>query len=394
MILIVSFNARGIANLAKKLGLKFAVVDFWGDQDLFPLTEKIYTIFKPQFKSYEAFPNPRENEGKLVELALEVISKENIEGVLIGSGLDDRPELWRRISLVVPILGNTPACIKAARDVIAVHKKLDELGIQHPLTIQATKISEILDFIEEVGFPLVIKPHKTAGGEEICCIRNRSELIKFCHKNSKTLGEYYIQEYIKGEDISTTMVGDTKNFTVLSINRQLIGVRSSGTKLPFKYCGNLIPYECTQEIMERIIEDSIKIAEAFKLQGVFGIDFILHESIPYFMEINPRFPGTIEILEMVTKFNAVKGHLDAIQGYIPKENIKYKGYAIKQVLFTNKTITVPNLSQISHIYDIPPPNIVLHPEDPICTIQLFSENLEKLNQHVKSLVEKIYLTIQ
>jgi carbamoyl-phosphate synthase large subunit len=391
MILIVSFNARPIANLANKLGLDIAIVDFWGDQDLFPLSEKVFTVFKPENKSYEAFPNPRKNEEKLTELALDIISKEDIESVLIGSGLDDRPDLWRRINTAAPILGNTAKCLELVRDLLLVQFKLAQERIKFPLTLWATHFSPIKDFADKIGFPIVIKPKKTLGGVGIQLANNLSELGDFCNIHSDNLRSYYFQAYIQGRNISSTLVGDKNKFKVLSINEQLIGLKGSGTKLPFKYCGNIVPFDCAPEVAQKIENISIKVAKMFKLRGVFGIDFVLENSEPVFMEINPRFPGTIELLEMVSELNAVRLHLDAIEGKIPGELEEFKGYAMKQVLFARNSVTTPDFRAIPDIFDISPQNILLNPEDPICTIQIFDTFLERLLQKMTSKVSQIYL---
>ncbi|NVM52477.1 MAG: ATP-grasp domain-containing protein [Candidatus Helarchaeota archaeon] len=389
MILIVSFNARAIAQLAKNMGLEVAIVDFWGDQDLFPLSEKVFTVFKPKFKSYSAFPDQRQNEEKLVDLAFQVISKEKIDSVLIGSGLDDRPDLWERINSAVPILGNSPECVRRVRNLLEVQNKIQQENIKFPLTLLSTDTSEIEDFAARVGFPLVFKPLKTLGGVGIRLIQNESELLNFFEKYSGNLNGYYVQEYVRGENISTTIVGNKNDFKVLSINEQLIGIKKLGTNLPFKYCGNIIPFDCSPEIAHRIKLISIQISRMFKLSGVFGIDFVLQGNTPYFMEVNPRFPGTIELLAMISQLNAVKLHLDAVQGSIPAHLEKFRGFAMKCVLFAKKVIVTPDFEHLPHIYDIPPPNILLMPEDPICTVQLSDRNRERLQKKLNQMFLKI-----
>ncbi|MHA1132136.1 MAG: ATP-grasp domain-containing protein [Candidatus Helarchaeota archaeon] len=393
MILIVSFNARMIASLARKLGISFGIVDFWGDQDLFRLSEHVYTIFKPEYKSYAKFPDSRENEEKLVELALEVIAEEDITGVLIGSGLDDRPDLWNKLDEAAPILGSKPNLVRKARDLPLVQQLLTRQGSKFPLTLGGESYSDIGEFADKIGYPLVIKPKKTLGGVGIALIQNEQELQEFWERSPHELRNYYFQEYIQGSDISTTVVGDGERYKILSINEQLIGTESSGTIARFKYCGNIVPFNCTSEIAENLRIVSEKISKALKLSGIFGIDFVLRGETPHFMEINPRFPGTIELIEMVTNLNAVEVHLNAVKGKIPAEPIKYSGYAMKQTLFAKKQIVTPNLMNSSHVSDIPAPNIVLNKDDPICTVQLYNESRGSLIKAMETYVNEIYLRL-
>jgi predicted ATP-grasp superfamily ATP-dependent carboligase len=390
MLLIVSFNARPLAQFAKELGLEVAIVDFWGDQDLFPLSNKIQTVFKPEFKSYKRFPDQNKNEELLVELALQVFFTEKIDSIIIGSGLDDRPDLWARLSSMAPILGNSPDCIKQVRDLMRVHKKLKENGIQFP---QTYPLSEWKAYQSVIKFPFVIKPIKTLGGLGIRLIQDQNEFGDFLNQYADSLDNFFIQEYIKGEDISTTVIGNKTDYQILSINKQLIGIKQLGTELPFKYCGNVVPYDCPSPIAEKIANCSIKISKLFSLIGIFGIDFVLKDTTPYFMEINPRFPGTIELLHLLTNLNAIQLQINAIKGILPKKLEKPHGYAMKCVLFAKKQLVTPQLKGIPHLFDIPPPNLLLNKEDPIGTLLLFDKNLNELQSRMDLLVHQIYLRL-
>ena len=394
MILIVAFNARPIAYLARKMGLEVAIVDFWGDQDTFSLSDKLYTVFKPKFKSYAAFPDQRQNEELLVELALKVISEENIDSILIGSGLDDRPDLWSRLDSTVRVLGNSPECIKKVRNLMEVHKNLQKHSIPCPQTHLFSEIVHNADYLKSIKFPFVVKPIKTLGGLGIQFIRNRSEFAEFSKNYSSSLNNFFIQEYIKGENISATIVGNKHSYKVLSINQQLIGLHELGTNLNFKYCGNIIPYVCSSETA-RIIENTcIQICKLFKLSGVLGIDFVLAEKTPYFMEINPRFPGTIELLYLLSNLNAVELHLNSVNNIIPTELGKPDGYAMKCILFAKKRLMTPHLEALSYLSDIPAPGIILNKEDPIGTLLVYDKDLIKLKKRMQSLINQVYLKLE
>lgn len=390
MLLIVSFNARPLAKLANELGLETTIIDFWGDQDLYSLSNKVKTVFKPEFKSYRAFPDQQKNEELLVDLALQVLSTEKIDWILIGSGLDDRPDLWARLSSMAPILGNSPECIKQVRDLMGIHKKLQEIGIHYP---QTYPLSRWKAYQRTIKFPFVIKPIKTLGGLGIRLIRNQDEFDDFLNNTVDSLDNFFIQEYIRGENISTTLIGNKIDYQVLSINKQLIGLKQLGTEMPFKYCGNIVPYDCPSQIAKEIVNCSIKISKLFNLIGIFGIDFVLKGTTPYFMEINPRFPGTIELLYLLTRLNAIQLQINAVKGILPKKVGKFIGYAMKCVLFAKKQLITPQLKGLPYLLDIPPPNLLLNKEDPIGTLLLSNKNLNELQSKMDLLVHQIYLRL-
>ncbi|MHA1264556.1 MAG: ATP-grasp domain-containing protein [Candidatus Helarchaeota archaeon] len=389
MILIVSFNARPIAELAKLNGLEVAIVDFWGDRDLSTFSNKVFTIFKPELKSYGVFPNQQENEEHLVDLAIEVISENNIDSVIIGSGLDDRPDLWEKLGSRVPILGSSPACIKSVRDLFTVQKLLQQKRIRFPKTVIPAKTENLRDLAEEIGFPLVVKPKKSMGGVGIQLFRDPEELMKFFDSSSTRCENYYIQEYINGINISTTMIGNGDEFQVLSINEQLIGIPQCGTKMPFKYCGNIVPFKCSSDITSVITKAAREISKCFPLKGIFGIDFVLKEGRPYFMELNPRFPGSLELLPLISQINPMKLHLRVLKGYIPKRMDEMKGIAMKCILFAKEPFITVQFKESPYIRDIPYPNIALKPEDPICTLIMKDKSRGPLQKRMNELIHQI-----
>jgi predicted ATP-grasp superfamily ATP-dependent carboligase len=75
------------------------------------------------------------------------------------------------------------------------------------------------------------------------------------------------------------------------------------------------------------------LTRACRLRGLFGIDFIIHGDKPYPVEINPRYPASVEVLEYATGWQAVADHarvFDAKAGepMPPSATGRYAGKAI------------------------------------------------------------------
>lgn len=88
----------------------------------------------------------------------------------------------------------------------------------------------------------------------------------------------------------------TDGVTISHPSVQLIGVRDCAAR-PFGYCGNDfgLASELDIGVLDTIEGSVLQIGRwlhRFGYLGTFGVDFLLHEGVPLFTEINPRFQGS------------------------------------------------------------------------------------------------------
>jgi predicted ATP-grasp superfamily ATP-dependent carboligase len=129
---------------------------------------------------------------------------------------------------------------------------------------------------------------------------------------------FYLQRKIKGPTVSGCYIAAKQGKT---IETQLLGCCTGHKNLndTFRYQGSYGPNfiePSTQAEMDRV---GRYIANDFGLVGVFGIDFVLHQAIPWLVDINPRIPASAEIIEEAYRvqdpnFTIVSAHLDACLG--------------------------------------------------------------------------------
>ena len=63
------------------------------------------------------------------------------------------------------------------------------------------------------------------------------------------------------------------------------------------------------------------LAGHYSLVGLFGIDLVIQQQRPWFIELNPRYPASAEILERATGQSLVRLHVDACRGRSPEPPI-------------------------------------------------------------------------
>ena len=74
------------------------------------------------------------------------------------------------------------------------------------------------------------------------------------------------------------------------------------------YCGNIVPAGISEEEERIISEISIFLTRELGLKGINGFDFVLKNNYPYFMECNPRIPGSISASESALNLNLLDLH--------------------------------------------------------------------------------------
>jgi predicted ATP-grasp superfamily ATP-dependent carboligase len=76
------------------------------------------------------------------------------------------------------------------------------------------------------------------------------------------------------------------------------------TRMQFAYCGNITPYE--GKYTEEMCNISEKLVTELGLMGSIGIDIIVTEDGPEIIEINPRFQGSLDTVELATELTFLK----------------------------------------------------------------------------------------
>jgi len=144
-----------------------------------------------------------------------------------------------------------------------------------PKTWNKKDISEIKDY----DFPLFIKPSKGRGSINTHKIRSRDELEFFV----KYVKEPVIQQFIEGQEFTVDLLSDFDGNVLSVVPRKRLVVRSGVSDRGVTF------YD------ERIIKDIKLMAEKLKIKGPANFQGFLTDKGVYYIEINPRFSGGIQL---------------------------------------------------------------------------------------------------
>lgn len=337
-VLVIGNSVRNIVCSARMAEYTVYALDRFGDVDLQKCAHKSQIIGN--------------NEKELVDI---VGSFGEVDAIILGPGFENLN--------VGKTLNNPARIIKDASDKSKLPERFASLGIPHPKTEQADKA-------EGMEFPLMVKPKSGSGGMMNIIVRNESEMNDFKDKNES--GDFIAQEFIEGISCSASLICTGDDSSVISLNEQLIGLPWL-TRLPFAYCGNITPFHT--KFKEEMIRYARQIAAEFMLKGSNGIDFIVNDKGVYVIEINPRFQGSLDTVELSTGINIFDAHIKSFDGVLPQRR-DFRCFASKAIVFAEEEVVInENISDTLLEYmnkgeavDIPVQGTVIRPDEPITTL--------------------------
>ena len=125
------------------------------------------------------------------ERVLDVIDLENPRGVIVSVGGQIPNNLAMKLyRQSVPILGTSPVSIDRAENRGKFSAMLDQLGIDQPKWSALTSMSDVKAFIDEVGYPVLVRPSYVLSGAAMNVCHNDEELERFLAAASEVSKEF------------------------------------------------------------------------------------------------------------------------------------------------------------------------------------------------------------
>ncbi|HXG12734.1 MAG TPA: ATP-grasp domain-containing protein [Gemmataceae bacterium] len=349
-LLILGASARAAAFSALRAGLRPWCADLFADADL---RARCPVVAVPA----GSYP------GGLVEVA-----RQAPPGPWMYTGaLENRPELVEELSRSRPLWGNGAAVLRRVRSPQAVAALLDTAGIACPAVRPA-----------EASIPSggrwLIKPCAGAGGVGI-------RFWTGAVPRSRRRQTVYLQEFIEGEPCTAVYVGDGRTARLVGITRQLVG-EAWLNAAPFRYCGSIGPLHVPAAAWPGFERLGAVLAAGFGLRGLFGVDCILRDGIPWPVEVNPRYPASVEVLEYALGVPALALHCQAFVAdrAAPPPAAPPPGVVGKAILFARSSLVFPkdgpwmaslrrpaDAGEMPEFADIPPAGQPIRAGRPILT---------------------------
>ncbi|OZU87849.1 carbamoyl phosphate synthase large subunit [Virgibacillus indicus] len=289
-------------------------------------------------------------------LALEdimaVIEKENIDAVLIQFGGQTAINLANDLKEEgINVLGTTPEHIDQMEDREQFYNLLNKLNIPHIEGHIVRKSEELTESVQNLGFPVLIRPSYVIGGQSMFICNNEQEMNSYMERMKKeTNGRIWpllVDQYVPGLECEIDVISDGNEIVIPGIFEHLekAGVHSGDSMTIFP------SVSLPEETKMRIVEIAEKISSAVPVIGMMNIQFVIFENIIYVLEVNPRSSRTVPIMSKVTGIPMIEWAVKAQLGTPLIEITEELGLLKEPVHFTVKApiFSAGKLNGVDHV---------------------------------------------
>jgi predicted ATP-grasp superfamily ATP-dependent carboligase len=364
-VLVIGNSTRSVVCSAKKAGYTVYALDRFGDMDMRKCADKS--------GFFEGMP-----EKRLHEIAL---TFGEFDAVILMPGFEKLK--------FKNVLNNKLQVLEEVNDKLKIAKNFSKMDIPYPETRSLNKASGL-------GFPMMIKPRFGSGGMQNAVLRNEEDLASFMERGITE--EFIAQEFVEGIPCSASLIGNGDEAVIVALNEQLIGTPWL-TKLPFAYCGNITPFN--SKFNNEMMQYATRIALKFRLLGSNGVDFMLTEKGVSVLEVNPRFQGSIDTVQLSMGLNIFDAHVKSFSGDLPEPG-KPVCFAAKAIVYANRNVvinekissTLAICMEKGRAADIPQAGWMVRPDEPVITVletgktrEIAFEKVETSSRKIKVMTE-------
>lgn len=240
------------------------------------------------------------------ERVLDILELENPYGVIVSTGGQIPNNLALRLDAQgVSILGTSAESIDRAEDRDKFSAMLDTIGVDQPEWRALTSLEDIQAFVQEVGFPVLVRPSYVLSGAAMNVCSNNEELERFLalaanvSKQHPVVVSRFIEHAKEVEMDAVAREGEIIAYAI-SEHIEFAGVHSGDATIQFP------PQKLYVETMRRIKRISRRIAKELKISGPFNIQFLARDNDIKVIECNLRASRSFPFVSKVLKLNLIE----------------------------------------------------------------------------------------
>lgn len=240
------------------------------------------------------------------ERVMDIVEMEEPKGVVVSTGGQIPNNLAMRLSSQhVNILGTSAESIDRAEDRQKFSMMCDQLGIDQPRWKELTSLEDIYRFVDEVGFPLLVRPSYVLSGAAMNVVSNRDELVRFLElavevsKDHPVVVTEFIEQAKEVELDAVSQNGEIKAYAI-SEHVEFAGVHSGDATIVFP------AQKLYVETMRRIKKIARGIARELDISGPFNMQFLAKDNDIKVIECNLRASRSFPFVSKVLKYNLIE----------------------------------------------------------------------------------------
>ena len=240
------------------------------------------------------------------ERVMDIIEMEQPHGVIVSTGGQIPNNLAMHLDAQnVPILGTAAKDIDNAEDRAKFSQMLTNNGINQPEWSALTSMEDIDNFIERVGFPVLVRPSYVLSGAAMNVCSNEEELKRFLQLAANVSEDHpvVVSKFIEhAKEIEMDAVAKNGEVIAYAISEHIefAGVHSGDATIQFP------PQKLYVETVRRVKRVGRQIAKELHINGPFNIQFMARDNDILVIECNLRASRSFPFVSKVLKINLIE----------------------------------------------------------------------------------------
>ena len=240
------------------------------------------------------------------ERVMDILDLENPHGVIVSTGGQIPNNLAMRLDEQhVNILGTSAKSIDNAEDREKFSAMLDRIGVDQPRWKELSSMDDINKFIEEVGFPVLVRPSYVLSGAAMNVCSNQEELERFLKLAANVSKKHpvVVSQFIEhAKEVEMDAVADHGEIVMYAISEHIefAGVHSGDATIQFP------AQKLYVETVRRIKRISKQIAKELNISGPFNIQYLAKGNEIKVIECNLRASRSFPFVSKVLKINFIE----------------------------------------------------------------------------------------
>jgi carbamoyl-phosphate synthase large subunit len=244
------------------------------------------------------------------EDVIEVIEREKqhgtVKGVIVQFGGQTPLKLAHALEQAgIPIIGTSVDSIDLAEDRERFQQLLHTLNLKQPPNAICKTVEQVLPAAETIGYPIVVRPSYVLGGRAMRIIHTPESLESYVKEllthfgDGPVLLDGYLQNAIE-LDVDCLCDGDDTFVSGIMEHIEEAGIHSGDSAC------SLPPYSLSQEIIDRVREQTKQLALALNVVGLMNVQFAVKGDDIFIIEVNPRASRTVPFVAKATGISIAK----------------------------------------------------------------------------------------
>ena len=240
------------------------------------------------------------------ERVMDILELENPHGVIVSTGGQIPNNLAIRLDEQhVNILGTTAKSIDNAEDREKFSAMLDRIHVDQPRWKELSSMDDINSFVEEVGFPVLVRPSYVLSGAAMNVCSNQEELERFLQLAANVSKKHpvVVSQFIEhAKEVEMDAVAQDGEIIMYAISEHIefAGVHSGDATIQFP------AQKLYVETVRRIKRISKQIAKELKISGPFNIQYLAKGNEIKVIECNLRASRSFPFVSKVLKINFIE----------------------------------------------------------------------------------------